>query len=674
MAKVSKNKKINKKAMADAYDAPVLDSDLDESEGSEHEASDLDKEVKKYEKKSFKALIDQIETEFIVAQDFIRPKWDEWAIRLKLYNNQRRDKAAIGDPLLFSIHQTVLASLYDDKLGITFSARERGDEETADNLTGLAEFDYDEMEKSELDYYWDWDTTFFGRGLVLLMDFDRTLKCPVPLQIDPFTFYRDPRAVSVRGDLRGKGSLRFCGFEERMTKNEMRDCGVYFNLDQLKKADNSYNSIIDQNRELRNQAQGRGESVDSRYTLRGENQEFRVLVWFTHYQGKKVMVHLANDRKTVIRYTELPEERKWFPIIDRACFPISKDWDGVSIPDLVEDKQRARSVAQNLALKSIKSNLHPKYLFNSDKVKKTYLQKEEINKHIPVDGDPAGAIVPVSTQAVQTEVNWILGILDTAAQRATATPEILQGNVGRDKRTATEIEKVSRGSDTRYSLAVKIWGWSEKRFWSEWYWLYDYYFAEDIDEKNIRINGASSPRWRKLRRGDIISNVSPDVMVESKILADAKRQLKLQGYTNFLNLALSYPAANKLFALRELGFANGVPRDLVYLVLPETQDEMLAREENKKLDSDERVDVGAYDDHLVHIELHNRAAETPAKFAHIEAHKAAMRIKQARPDLFPQVPSEQVPDASVSEKMSSSPDAPDTSGRSTPAYAGNPIS
>ena len=620
----------------------------------ELEESGLDKENKKLAKRSFTRLLDQIESEFTLSDQFMRTKWTEWAVRLKLYNNQRRDKEAIGDPLLFTIHQTILASLYDDKLSVEFGPREMGDEDVAENLNDLAEFDYDQMQKDELDYYWDWDTSFFGRGLVLFMEFDRELKnCPLPINISPFSFYRDPQARSVNGDVKHNGAMRFGGFEVRMTKKQMKDAGVYFNLERLR-PDTDYNtSIVDQNNALRDEAQGR-DNVSGRFPLKGENKEYRILKWFTHYNGKKVMVEIGNNRKCIIRYYELPDSDNW-PIIDRACFPMSNDWDGVSIPDLVEDKQRGRSVAENLALKGIKANLHPKYLFNSQKIKKTYLQKDEINKHIPVDGDPSNAVLPVQQQQVKAEVQWILGILDSAAQRATATPEILQGQVAQEKRTATEIEKVSRGSDTRYSLAARIFGWSEKRFWRQWYSLYKEYFAEDIDEKIIRISGAGNYSFRKLLRDNIVAKVDPDVMVESKILADAKRQIKLQNYQNWVNIALSYPGSNKLFAIRQWGRLSGVSRDLINQVIPPTYDELDAESENNNLSDNVKEAVLATDDHVVHIEVHKKAAETPAKFAHIQAHKRALLAKKMRPDLFPSGPSEQMPSMDILEKTSSAP-------------------
>ena len=660
MAKISKNILKNHSKVV----KEPADFDFNEGELDFNETGTLARQMKKLAAKGYKRLLDQIDTEFTLTDQFMRPKWTEWAVRLKLYNNQRRDKEAIGDPLLFTIHQTILSALYDDRLSVLFSPNERGDEETAETLTSLAEYDYTKMMKDELDYYWDWDATFFGRGLVLFMEFDRDKKLPIPINIDPFTFYRDPKAKSVNGDIKHNGALRMWGYEIRMTKNQMREAGVYFNLDQIK-SDSGSQSVVDENSALRDEAQGR-DNVNAKFELKGENKEYRILKWFTNYGGKKVMVELANDRKLVVRYYELPDQEYW-PLVDRACFPMSKDWDGVSVPDLVEDKQRARSVAQNLALKGIKSGLRPKYLFNTNKIKKSYLQKEELNKHIPIDGDPNNSIVAVQTQQVKVEVQWILGILDSAAQRATATPASNQGQVATGNPTATEINKASVGSDVRYSLSAKIFGWSERAFWRQWYFLYKTFFAKDIDEKVIRITGSGAHQWRSLLHDNIIAHVDPDVEVESRVIADAKRAIKLQGFTNWTNIALSYPSSNKLFAIRQLGRLNGVSKDLIDMVIPPTVDEMHADDENVLLSDNTKALIDATDDHLVHIEVHRKAAETAAKFAHIEAHKKAMQMKKTRPDLFPQVPSEQMPSNDVMTKTSSA--VTDNSGQgNSPAF------
>lgn len=594
---------------------------------------ELAKEMKKLEKKSFKKLTDQIESEYQLSWWYMKPKFDEWALRLKLYNNQRRDKEAVGDPLLFTIHQTVLASLYEDKLMATFNPRERGDVAVAENLTQLAEYDYDDMDLDVNDYDWDWDTAFFGRGLMLMMEFDRQKKCPIPEVIDPMVFLRQPGAKSVAGDIKGRGGLRFCGFEKRMTKFEMQQSGIYFNLDSLGTGDTDLRSLYDENHEIRNSAQGH--DTLSKYTLKGENRDYRILHWFTRWNGKLCYVGLANDRKKIVRFTDLSKFRN-IPIIDRALYPMSHDWDGVSIPDIVEDKQRARAVIQNLGLKSAKISILPRYLFDSNRIKNKHDLNADFNKHIPVDGRVDNAMAPVPTSPLKQEVNWIMEILDTAAQKATASPDFQQGGVSSEKRTATEISTVANKVDVRYSLSARIFGWSEKKRWEQWYFLYKNFFEKDIDDKILRISGAMGYRWRTLTRENIVANTDPDIKVESRVVSDAKRREKMQSYQNYISMVFPYQDTNKLYALRSLGKFLGLTSDDIGIILPPTADELEAEDENEVLDQDKLVRVEPTDDDLVHMEIHNRGADTPAKYAHIMAHRRALKIKKMNPELFPQ--------------------------------------
>ena len=614
--------------------------------------NELEKELKKMEKRSFKTLTEQIETEYQLCWWYMKPKFEEWGLRLKLYNNQKRDKTAIGDPLLFTIHQSVLASLYSDRLTSEFLPRERGDVEVAENLTLMSEYDYWEMLTPIVDYAWDWDAGFFGRGLVLMQEFDRTMQVPVMENIDPMTFLRDPRAVSVNGNMKGANAMRFGGWECRMTKNEMKNQGVYFNLDKLGKADNDVNSLTDANSRARQDAQGYN-NIESLKQIKGENQEYRVLRWYTMWKGKRVMVWLANNRKAVIRYAELPNRK--IPIIDRAIYPMAHDWDGVSIPDLIEDKQRARAVIQNLGLKTVKAGLNPMYLFDSNRIKNKGDLNYGHNKHIGVDGKVDGAVQEIQRAGLKSEVSFILDVLDKGAERATATPEMQQGAMSEEKRTATETNLIDAKVGKRYSLTAKVFGWSEKLRWLQYYDLYKENFEEGIDEKMLRINGALGFQWRPLTRENIITDrLDPDVKIESKVLAEAERMNTMQRYQNYINLALTFPSANKLFALREFGKLSGLDRDIVNNILPPTIDEMQAEMENKKLSANNKVRVLPTDDDQLHMSIHNKVEDIPAKYAHIEAHKRAMVLKKQNPDMFPQPVNNQVPSEEVLAKMSSS--------------------
>lgn len=600
----------------------------------------LDAEMKALDarrrKGDFKDLIEQVQAEYELSWAYMKPKFDEWAVRLKLYNNQKRDKEAIGDPLLFTIHQTVLASLYGDRLMARFLGRESGDEDVGENLDALATFDYDEMGKDELDYLWDWDTLFYGRGLMLLFEFDREMKLPIPEHVDPMTFLRDPRAKSANGDLRGRNGLRFFGRPIRMTRGDMDKAGVYFNYGNLKPDVFDIKNPLDMATQARDGASGHDTAVNALRSLKGDNADHLLLEWWTIWKGKRVIVTLGDNRKKIVRYTELDEDR--WPLIDRALFPSAGDWDGVSVPDIVEDKQRARAVLANLALKGAKSNVHPMYLYDTTRIKNRADLNFGFNKFIGVEGTPSGSVQVMPKDVVKQEVQFIMDMLDTSAQKALATPDIQSGQVTDTKRTLGELQLVDKNVDTRYSLAAKIFGWSEKRFWKQYYHLYKKHFAEDIDEKVIRIVGTFGAQWRPLRRENIVANVDPDIKIESRVLADAERFNQLRSFQAVLQTVAQDPNANLRYGEKRFAKLSGMRKDEIDQLLPPTIEEMRAEEENKLLDADDLVQVQATDDHVIHMETHNKAADGPAKTAHINAHKKAMMLQRTRPDLFAGMP------------------------------------
>lgn len=629
--KITKKEKVLKKDAVKAE--PVLKTD-------EMDGDELATELETLKATDFSSLIEQVETEYNLGWWSFKPKFDEYGIRLKLYNNQKRDKEAVGDPLLFTIHQTVLASLYDDKLSVAFSPREQGDDDVAENDNILAAYDSEEMEKDMLDYNWDWDATFYGTGLVCLMEFDRDRMLPIPEYWNRMTVIVDPRATSVNGDLRGRGRARFLGREVRLTKYDMTDAGVYFNYGDLKNETKDLRSFTDEAETLSQEA--RGYQQTSKFSgLKGDNVDHRVLEWFTIWNGKRVFVTLADNRKKVIRYHEL--KTKDIPVLDRRIYPLPNSFDGISIPDLVEDKQRARAVLQNLGLKGAKANLHPMYLFNTNKIKNRADLNFDFNKFIGVDGEVNGAVSVMPKDQVKQEVQYIMDVLDSAAQKATATPDIQQGARGDTKRSATELSLQNQKVDTRYSLSAKIFGWSEKRFWRQWHNLYREHFKDGIDEKIVRVVGALGATYRPFRREDIVSKTDLDVTIESRVLSEAKQFNNSRNFEGYLSIIAQDPTANLRYGFKRLGKLKGLKKDEIDLLLPPTIEELRAEDENKSLEADELVAVMATDDHVTHLEIHNKLSDTPAKYAHIEAHKRAMLLARVRPDIVPQLPSAQNP-------------------------------
>ncbi len=611
--------------------------------------NEIKKELDKYQNTKFNTLAQQIDAEFNIAYMHQFDKLSQNLARLKLYNNQRRDPDLAGDPLLFTVHQTLLASFYDDELMVSFEGREEGDSDQASNLTDLAKFDYEKMGKNVSDYMWDWDSLFFGRGLIEMDEFNRDKEylCPVPYVIDPMTFLHDPKATSVNGDIMGRGGMRFGGYEVYLKRDEMKPQYGFFDTQYLR-SENEMRSLLRQAEEQRDSAQNLqyyfNRSVETNLY---ENGVIPALKWFTYWKGKRVKVILANGRKRVIKYFESPFQNKW-SIIDRPLFPTAHSWDGTSVPDLIEDKQRQRSVAINLGLKAMKADLYPQYLYDEDRVKnKGDLLNFGFNKFIGIinnEGrDIAGAVRPMNKANIHWEmVNFILNTLDTSAQKATATPDMQQGQLSGQDRTLGELNLVASKVDTRYSLTAKVFGWSEKDYWRQWYRLYKEYFASDIDEKVVRVSGALGAKWRPIKRKDIVTDIDPDVTIESKTVSEQKKvreRILMQGFGNALILE---PGANRRYFLKRLARLNNYKPDEIELLIPPTSEELKAQDENIKLNDDKLPVINATDDHIAHLEQHAKADETPAKKAHILAHKVAMEMKRQNPSLFPPEPGQMV--------------------------------
>jgi hypothetical protein len=583
-------------------------------------------------------LVNQVNDEYEASIRFSEEKRAIGLARLRLYNNQRRARSSVGDPLMFTVFNTIHASLYVDQLMTAWKGRNENDDEVEENLNALSKFDYGIMGKSEIDYYWNWDAEFFGRGLLLMMEFNREpgIMAPAPELLDPMTFIRDPRATSVNGLGNSmKGAMRFGGWEVGATYYEMKDNPAYFNCDLLRK-DKDIRSLIDVARQARDEAQGRDRFYPDEDALdHYGNYEFQLLNWLTTIKGERYLITLANSRSTVVRLFKLKYGMLW-PVIDRSLFPMSNDWDGVSIPDITEDKQRARAKLLNLGVKSAVIDALPQYMYDRTRIKNKNELNWKSNKFIGVDGRVDNAMMPVQKSVVHQYVNVIMDMLDQSVQRATATPEIQQGVPQGDKRTLGELNKVSANVDTRYGMSAKVYGWAEAKFWLQWYRMYKIYFKNEIDEKVVRIQGPLAPIWRPLTRENIIAQRDPDVEIESLVLSEAKRIREQQSFDQFAVIAIQDPDTNKRYLLKKGAKLRGMTKEEIDMLFPPTVDEEQAERENELLNQNELPKINARDDHRIHIEIHSKANMTSAARAHIRMHQELALQVRNKPELFPQ--------------------------------------
>ncbi len=583
-------------------------------------------------------VVKQVEAEYQVAWRYMKPKIQEWLLRLTLYNNQKRNKSRVGLPIIFTYFQAIHAALYDDKLTTEFGGREEGDEETAQNLNYLSEFDFNEMDMPFVNYEWSWDSLAWGRGLLYFNEFDLQSKTPIPEVWDPLTFIRDPKAQSVNGNRLGKNGLRFGYREIKVTKGELEGNPEYFNLHKLKGESGKTLSLSFEARQARSLAQGT-ENVTALQNLVA-NEEYTVLQGFTIINGTKYLVELGNERKLLIRMTPI-EGDKW-PLIDRPIYPISHDWDGVSVFDILEDKQRYQATLLNLIGDMAQSDAHPMYIFNENKIKRSIDKSFAQNKWIPSDGDINGAAAPLQKAQPSPVVSFVLDFLEISNQKALAVPEMRQGIPTKQDRTLGELELVSSGVDTRYSLSAKVFGWSEYRFWQRWYEIYMRDFESGIHRKTIRLTSTFGPVWRPITRDKIIvSNpLGPDIKIQSKAVSEAKKRRDFQIFERYIAQNAQNPNFDLVYAQRKQG-GLFLPKDEVERMWPLSPDELEAKEVVDRINDGEFVPVRPEENHLVHLRMLASAKDGPAKEARQKMLVAMMIARRQRPDLFAPLPEEQ---------------------------------
>src|SRR5205807_7634 len=138
----------------------------------------------------------------------------------------------------------------------------------------------------------------------------------------------------------------------------------------------------------------------------------------------------------------------------------------------------------------------------------------------------------------------------------------------------------------------------------------------------IRIIGAFGPKYTELKGDAFKFKKDPDVRIESRVVSQARKREERNNLIQLGNVLLITPGANRRYFAKKFGrlmFA----KDEVERLLPPTIDELRAEKENESLEKNslKSVVIEPTDDHVVHLEIHSKVSDTPAKFAHIEAHK-----------------------------------------------------
>lgn len=592
------------------------------------------------------SLVEQIREEYKLAYEHLVNKILVGGKRLKLYNNQRKNPESVGDTSLYTIMNTLLAQVYFDRISVNFKGFEIGDDEIADNLNALARYDYVKSKKYILDYHWDWSALFFGSAPLLMPGLDRVNLLPIHKLYDPLTFLRDPDATVVNsfGGLKGAG---YFGSIIHLSKSKIKNDPAYIqenidNNDESTFVDKDLANLIGQAKVDRDVAQGR------ETTEKSTGDTLEVLEWHTIFKGKRCRVNLCGeDFDKVIRFnylinSENEYEDEWRLVL-RQFSPMPMDWDGVSVPDFVEDKQRARARVMNLALDNVEDTQRQSYLYNLDSgIDKKALQSYAFNKYVGARGPLSNVIQPIQKNAIRTDlVEYILKTFEDLQERASASPALQQGQQQGTDRTLGELEMVAAGSMNRYKLFGTIFSWSEKQYYELYYYILKNEFQSGIDVKTIRLKSPFGTQTRKLRRENIISKTDPDIEVESVTESVQRKTIARQNKMAFFQLASQLPDSDIKFMIQNIGEDFGIDKQELDYMIPTNAFEYQAQQENIILSNNQTVEISPDDDDDIHIRENSKATSCPATQAHIFAHMRQKMLKVTKPELFPKLQQQQ---------------------------------
>lgn len=564
--------------------------------------------------------------------------------QLVLLNNLQRGDQNIASTLLVTLFLRSVSNSYDDKLQVKFLPSQGIEQEQLNAFNTLAQSDYLEMEKPKIDHDWVWDTLFFGRGYCETYKFNKKRKIMEPCVINPLVFGYDPYFENVQDwryywkwITRSKYEIQRLiknGTIEGITKPEQIPSGVDEYLWNYKLLRDRAKKAIEPS------AESMSSSVYQILEYYGYDENGDKCCYWIDKGFSKVLYKEKLEFED-LDYGDQDEKGSKWPIVTKEVFREPHSSISFGVPDLLEDKHRAKSVLLNLAFIAAKDRANPIYLYNTDKVTDvTQLFSRQINQHIPVS-DVEGAVMPLNTEdPMSAGLIQFISMITAEANDPIGTGQVGQPMAAKGDKTATHDAIQQQLNDMATSLQSKVMQFGESEFWSHWFHRYAKYGPE-LKEKMANIVGVKGITTEMVDMENFNTDFPPGVMVYSAKEAEYK-ELVLRR-----DLMQLYPALAQTLdqdGLRNFNKHVFFPKflqdpSLIDIMLPKTIDEIKAEEENQQLIDDQMPEVQPTDNHTTHIYTHNMippGKRTWSMWFHLAAHEQALAEQKAQEQVMVQ--------------------------------------
>lgn len=197
------------------------------------------------------------------------------------------------------------------------------------------------------DYTTAW-MTYTGKVVWDVSEFSRKLQCVQPRFINPFLEYPDPDSLLVHGiGTDGSSASRWYGYELPTTRGELEK--MKWDVDKKESPAKKDLKVLNKTTRVP-------------HSDIGDNIGINILVWYTHFKGKKWQIITDIECNEILRMNECV--LGYFPLVDHPL-GVGREWYPRSVFDMVEDKHIKRAEISNAMHEMVIEQLAPIYLAKS---------------------------------------------------------------------------------------------------------------------------------------------------------------------------------------------------------------------------------------------------------------------------------------------------------------------
>jgi len=562
--------------------------------------------------------------------DFISLRKTRQVSQLNLFNNLQRGDENIASTTLFSLFNRVHSSLYSDVITVKFIPPEDSDYKKTEVLNKLQQNDYREMEKWKLDYDWLWNATFYGDGFIETIKWDNERKMMMPEVVNNLMMIYDPYFAEPN-------EWRYYGkwiTKSAIDLKNMAKLGILEKGFDLSKLPQGFDPDIWNYKTLHDLARlGTGVADASSVKF---NQVYQIFEMYSYDEdGSKNVFWLDKNFTQILKKKklDLKFDDPW-PIVRKQIFREPNSSISISVPDLIEDKHRAKSVLYNLMYLASKDEANPIYAYNPDIVRDvSQFFQRQIEQHIPMDDIERGVKRLNLGPAVSNSLLQMVSLLNNESTDAVGTA-IVQPIMPRGKKSATEAALIQQIADLTASLQSKILGIGEKEFWSHWYQNHLRHMKQ-ADKKVLTLTNISSVTFETITIDDIKTKYPPKIEILSQREADYKELVRRRDWMQIYPVIMKQMGVKALNNLNKFVFFPMFIKDssTVDRIIPKSIQEIQAEEENGILENDKLPKISRSDDDETHIYTHRMAKKTISTWSHIIAHEGQLAEKNQQMEM-----------------------------------------